>query len=62
MRAGGRESRPATAGWEGDSGSVYSYVNQLRKRHAKASFEFMSSGVTVVPVAPYGVWDIRASI
>jgi len=56
--AGGRRGgRPATAGWEGDPGGLYGYVNQLRRRRAKASLEFVSSGVTG---ASGPIWDVSA--
>lgn len=60
---GRRKGRPpGYSGLGGRQWQCLSYFNQLRKRHAKASFEFTSSGVTVVPVAPCGVWDIGTSI
>ena len=52
----------ALDGAEGEAGQylvmLISRENAVPKR-AKASCEFMSSGATAAPAAPYGVWDVR---
>lgn len=63
--AGGEQTgieQNALDGAEGEAGQylvmLISRENAVPKR-AKASCEFMSSGATAAPAAPYGVWDVR---